>query len=118
MASSIISPIYTFVKFLAVDLRSTYHGVLCLPTLKEFWLVASIHQMCIKFSIEHRITTIRGNQTYSKEYYLNSLRKIRLYLIWYKGYKDSIGLYRKGETGSVDREDKLNVISINYMICE
>ncbi|XP_022883419.1 uncharacterized protein LOC111400225 [Olea europaea var. sylvestris] len=64
-----------FMEFLVVDHRSAYHGVLGRPALKDFWAVTSIHYLCIKFSTEHGIATIQGDQMGSRACYLNSLRK-------------------------------------------
>ncbi|KAL2472128.1 Uncharacterized protein Adt_40264 [Abeliophyllum distichum] len=66
---------HTFMKFLVVDRRSAYHGVLCRPALKELWAVTSIHHLCMKFSTEGRIATVRGNQPEARKCYRNALRK-------------------------------------------
>ncbi|KAL2503713.1 Reverse transcriptase domain-containing protein [Abeliophyllum distichum] len=66
---------HTFMKFLVVDRRSAYHGVLGRPALKELWTVTSIHHLCMKFSTEGGITTIRGNQPEARKCYRNVLRK-------------------------------------------
>lgn len=79
-----------FMEFLVVDRRSAYHRVLGRyhrvlgrPALKELWAVTSIHHLCMKFSTERGIATIRGNQMGSMESYLNSLKKAepRVYMV-------------------------------------
>ncbi|KAL2471878.1 Uncharacterized protein Adt_40014 [Abeliophyllum distichum] len=40
---------HTFMKFLVVDRRSTYHGVIGRPALKELCVVTSVHHLCMKF---------------------------------------------------------------------
>ncbi|KAL2512216.1 Reverse transcriptase domain-containing protein [Abeliophyllum distichum] len=66
---------HTFMEFLVVDRRSAYHGVLGRPALKELWAVTSIHHLCMKFSTEGGIATIRGNQPKARKCYRNALRK-------------------------------------------
>ncbi|KAL2486762.1 Ribonuclease H [Abeliophyllum distichum] len=53
---------HTFMEFSMVDRRSAYHGVLGRPALKEFWAVASIHNLCMKFSAERGIATVKDNR--------------------------------------------------------
>lgn len=64
-------------EFLVVDSRSTYHGVLRKPTLKELWDVTLIHHLCMKFPTELDIATARDDQMSIKEHYLNSFRKAK-----------------------------------------
>ncbi|KAL2487247.1 Uncharacterized protein Adt_32003 [Abeliophyllum distichum] len=66
---------HTFMEFLVVDRRSAYHGVLGRPALKELWAVTSIHHLCMKFSTEGGIATVRGNQPEARKCYRNALRK-------------------------------------------
>lgn len=63
-----------FMEFLIVDNWPVYHGVLERSSLKELWGVTSIHHLCTKFSMEHGIATVRGDQRGTTKYYLNSLR--------------------------------------------
>ncbi|KAL2533422.1 Ribonuclease H [Abeliophyllum distichum] len=66
---------HTFMEFLVVDRRSAYHGVLGRPTLKELWAVTSIHHLCMKFSTEGGIATVRGQPTRSSEMLQKCLEK-------------------------------------------
>ncbi|KAL2499539.1 Uncharacterized protein Adt_25089 [Abeliophyllum distichum] len=66
---------HTFIEFLVVDRRSAYHGVLGRLALKELWVVTFIHHLCMKFSTERGIATIRGNQPEARKCYRNALRK-------------------------------------------
>ncbi|XP_022880877.1 uncharacterized protein LOC111398174 [Olea europaea var. sylvestris] len=65
-----------FMEFLIVDSRSAYHGVLGRPALKELGAVISIHHLCMKFSTENVVATVRGDQRGSRECYLSSIKKI------------------------------------------
>ncbi|KAL2525974.1 Uncharacterized protein Adt_11028 [Abeliophyllum distichum] len=66
---------HIFMEFLVVDKRSAYHEVLDRPVLKELWAVTSIHHLCMKFSTEGGIATIRGTQREARKCYRNALRK-------------------------------------------
>lgn len=62
-------------KFLVVDHRSAYHGVLGRPALTELWAVTSVHHLCMKFPTEHGVATVRGDQRSLRLCYTNSIRK-------------------------------------------
>ncbi|XP_022891925.1 uncharacterized protein LOC111406782 [Olea europaea var. sylvestris] len=64
-----------FMKFLVVDHKLAYYRVLGRPALKDFWVVTSIHYLCMKFPTEHGIATVRGDQMGTRVCYLNFLRK-------------------------------------------
>lgn len=64
-----------FTKFLVIDNRSTYHGVLGRPILKDLWTVTFVVHLCMKFPTERNITIVRGDQMKNKECYINSLWK-------------------------------------------
>ncbi|KAL2479946.1 Uncharacterized protein Adt_32912 [Abeliophyllum distichum] len=67
---------HTFMEFLVVDRRSTYHGVLLgRPALKELWAMTSIHHLCMKFLTERGVATVRRNQLEARKCYRNVLRK-------------------------------------------
>ncbi|KAL2542568.1 Uncharacterized protein Adt_03546 [Abeliophyllum distichum] len=55
-------------EFLIVDIRSTYHGVLGRPTLKDF--------QAIKFPMLRVVAKVRKNQTQAMACYINALRKV------------------------------------------
>ncbi|XP_022856262.1 uncharacterized protein LOC111377400 [Olea europaea var. sylvestris] len=65
-----------FMEFLIVDSRSVYHGVLGRLALKKLGAVTSIHHLCMKFSMENGVATVRGDQRGSRECYLSSIRKV------------------------------------------
>ncbi|XP_022846413.1 uncharacterized protein LOC111369168 [Olea europaea var. sylvestris] len=65
-----------FMEFFIVDNQSTYHGVLGRPALKELGAVSSIHHLCMKFSTENGVATVRGDQRGSRECYLSSIKKV------------------------------------------
>lgn len=56
---------------LVVDLGSPLEG----SSLKELWVVTSIHNLCTKFRTEQGIPMVVGDQMGLREFYLNLLRK-------------------------------------------
>lgn len=62
-------------EFLIIDSRLAYHGMLRRPALKDLEVVTSIHRLCIKFSTENEVKTVRGDQRGVRECYLSSIRK-------------------------------------------
>ncbi|KAL2486795.1 Uncharacterized protein Adt_31551 [Abeliophyllum distichum] len=69
--------VHTFIEFPEVDKRSSYHGVLGKPVLKELQVVTSINHLCLKFFTERIIATIKGNQSNAKKCYKNALQKAK-----------------------------------------
>lgn len=51
-----------FKEFLIVDSRSTYHGVLGRPALKELGAVTSILHLCMMLPTENEVITVKGDQ--------------------------------------------------------
>lgn len=62
-----------FMKFLVIDNRSTYHGGLGRPLVKDLWTVTFIVHLCMKFPTERDITIARGDPMNYRECYINSL---------------------------------------------
>ncbi|KAL2479828.1 Uncharacterized protein Adt_32794 [Abeliophyllum distichum] len=63
-------------EFLIVDTRSSYHGVLGRPALKDLQAVTSIHHLAMKFLTSGGVAKIRNNQTEARACYMNALRKV------------------------------------------
>ncbi|XP_022868811.1 uncharacterized protein LOC111388365 [Olea europaea var. sylvestris] len=76
-------------KFLIVDSRSAYHGVLGRPALKELGAVTSIHHLCIKLPTENGVITVKGDQRGSRECY----------------HPDCCGHDRSPKRGPLERKD-------------
>lgn len=54
-------------EILVVDHCSAHHGILGRQTLKELWVVTSIHHLYMKFSTENGIPTVRSDQMRARE---------------------------------------------------
>ncbi|KAL2453081.1 Uncharacterized protein Adt_45818 [Abeliophyllum distichum] len=65
-----------FMEFLIVDTRSSYHGVLRRPMLKDLQEVTSIHHLAMKFPMLGGVAKIHGNQTEARTCYMNALQKV------------------------------------------
>ncbi|KAL2505512.1 Reverse transcriptase domain-containing protein [Abeliophyllum distichum] len=55
-----------FMKFMIVDTRSAYHGVLGRPALKDLQAITSIHHLAMKFPTPEGVSRVRRNQTEGK----------------------------------------------------
>ncbi|KAL2517165.1 Uncharacterized protein Adt_13412 [Abeliophyllum distichum] len=64
-----------FMKFLIVDTRSAYHGVLGRPALKDLQAVTSIHHLAMKCPMPG-VAKVCKNQTEARACYMNALRKV------------------------------------------
>ncbi|XP_028102735.1 uncharacterized protein LOC114301973 [Camellia sinensis] len=64
--------------FLIADCPSAYNVILGCTTLNAFQPVTSTYLLAIKFLTDHGVDTIRGEQTVAREYYVASLKKVRI----------------------------------------
>ncbi|KAL2505649.1 Uncharacterized protein Adt_21270 [Abeliophyllum distichum] len=62
-------------KFLVMDTRFAYHGVLGRPILKDLQVVTSIHHLAIKFLTPGELAKVQDNQTKVRLCYMNVLQK-------------------------------------------
>ncbi|KAL2475616.1 Uncharacterized protein Adt_36352 [Abeliophyllum distichum] len=56
--------------------RSTFHGVLDRPTLKDLQAVTSIHHLATKFPTPCGVAKVRSNQIETRACYMNALQKV------------------------------------------
>ena len=61
------------VNFLVVDCSSFYNAIIGRPTLNSWKAVTSTYHLSIKFSIEHGVRQVQGNQLATRECYLAML---------------------------------------------
>ncbi|KAL2542979.1 Uncharacterized protein Adt_03957 [Abeliophyllum distichum] len=62
-------------EYLVVDISSSYHGVLEMPALIDLEAVTHMKFLCMKFSTEHGIATVKENQSETQACYTNAMRK-------------------------------------------
>lgn len=62
------------VNFFVVDCPSAYNVILGRTTLNQFMAVTSTYHLKLKFSTEHEVGTVNGDQVTARECYLASLK--------------------------------------------
>ncbi|KAL2497992.1 Uncharacterized protein Adt_23542 [Abeliophyllum distichum] len=67
--------IRTPMEYLIVDKSSSYHGVLRRPALINLETITLTKFLCMNFSTDRGIATIRRNQSKSRACYTNAMRK-------------------------------------------
>ena len=60
-------------NFLVVDCSSSYNAIIGRPTLNSWKAVTSTYHLSIKFSTEHRVGQVQGDQLAARECYLAML---------------------------------------------
>ncbi|KAL2494269.1 uncharacterized protein Fot_38026 [Forsythia ovata] len=65
----------TLIEYLIVDKISSYHGVFGRPVLIELGTTTHTKFLCMMFSTNHRIATVRENKSESRASYTNAMKK-------------------------------------------
>lgn len=56
-------------NFLVIKMHSTYNAIIGQLTLKVAQVVVSMYHLKVKFSTEHRVREMKGNQVVARECY-------------------------------------------------
>lgn len=62
-------------EYFVLNNRFAYQRVLGRPFLKELSAITSIYHLCMKFPVEHSISTVKDDQRSARECYSNFFKK-------------------------------------------